>query len=179
MPNTCLRLLAVSLSLALAGSLHAADTVKSARALHDTFPVLDTHLDTPANLARQGWDITEHHHYEDDGTQVDYIRLRRYRPGGASGLSNTDFPGDVFDTGLFKTGVPYRVKVILLGTTIEMQVQNMENPQEQRSIKWDASIFPLCREGRVGLRHMFGRSARYKNFTVRQIAQKGSALLEE
>jgi hypothetical protein len=40
------------LSLALAGSLHAADTVKSARALHDTFPVLDTHLDTPANLAR-------------------------------------------------------------------------------------------------------------------------------
>jgi membrane dipeptidase len=63
------------LSLALAGSLHAADTVKSARALHDTFPVLDTHLDTPANLARPGWDITEHHHYEDDGTQVDYPRM--------------------------------------------------------------------------------------------------------
>ena len=116
---------------------------------------------------------------DNDGTQVDYIRLRRYRPGGASGLSNTDFPGDVFDTGLFKTGVTYRVKVILLGTTIEMQVQNMENLQEQKAIKWDASIFPLCREGRVGLRHMYGRSARYKNFTIRQIAQKGSALLEE
>ena len=82
MPNTCLRLLAVSLSLALAGSLHAADTVKSARALHDTFPVLDTHLDTPANLARPGWDITEHHHYEDDGTQVDYPRMAE---GGLDG----------------------------------------------------------------------------------------------
>ncbi len=116
---------------------------------------------------------------DNDGTQVDYIRLRRYRPGGTSGLSDTDFPGDVFDTGLFKTGVAYRVKVILLGTTIEMQVQNMENPQEQKTIKWDASIFPLCREGRVGLRHMYGRSARYKNFTVRQVAPKGPALFEE
>lgn len=82
MPNTCLRLLAVSLSLALAGPLQAADTAKSARALHDTFPVLDTHLDTPANLARPGWDITEHHHYEDDGTQVDYPRMAE---GGLDG----------------------------------------------------------------------------------------------
>jgi membrane dipeptidase len=36
---------------------------------------LDTHLDTPASLARPGWDITRLHRVVEDGTQVDYPRM--------------------------------------------------------------------------------------------------------
>lgn len=57
------------------GDLPAADGLSRARALHARFPVLDTHLDTPANLARPGWNILDHHHYDEDGTQVDYPRM--------------------------------------------------------------------------------------------------------
>ncbi|MCD7097649.1 dipeptidase [Stenotrophomonas sp. MMGLT7] len=67
-------LAALLLSLATAPAL-AADAQTRARALHERFPVLDTHLDTPANLARPGWNILDHHHYDEDGTQVDYPRM--------------------------------------------------------------------------------------------------------
>lgn len=96
---------------------------------------------------------------------TDYIRLRRYMPGG-NGLKNTDVAGDIFDTGLFKYGIPYHVKVTLIGTSVEMQVWNKQNVQEKKVYRWDASAFPKCTEGRIGLRHMYTRSASYKNFKV-------------
>ncbi len=46
-----------------------------ARALHERLIVLDTHLDTPANLARPGWKITDRHRWEDDRSQVDLPRM--------------------------------------------------------------------------------------------------------
>ena len=36
---------------------------------------VDTHLDTPARLARPGWDILKRHTQPDDFTQVDYPRM--------------------------------------------------------------------------------------------------------
>jgi membrane dipeptidase len=45
------------------------------RALHERLICLDTHLDTPANLARPGWDIMQRHAYGEDFTQVDYPRM--------------------------------------------------------------------------------------------------------
>jgi membrane dipeptidase len=64
---------AVVLSLAvLLAAPAAADT---ARKLHDAAIVLDTHLDTPANLGRPGWSIRDRHSYEVDGDQVDLPRL--------------------------------------------------------------------------------------------------------
>src|SRR6202012_16681 len=35
----------------------------------------DTHLDTPANFARPGWDIMQRHDYAGDLSQVDYPRM--------------------------------------------------------------------------------------------------------
>ena len=46
-----------------------------ARALHHRLICLDTHLDTPASLARTGWDIMKRHGGEIDSTQVDYPRM--------------------------------------------------------------------------------------------------------
>lgn len=50
--------------------------------LHQRLTVLDSHLDTPMQLARPGWDITQRHSYEADLSQVD---LPRMREGGLDG----------------------------------------------------------------------------------------------
>lgn len=46
-----------------------------ARAIHEKLIVLDTHFDTPANLGRPGWSITDRHSVGVDGDQVDYPRM--------------------------------------------------------------------------------------------------------
>lgn len=53
----------------------AADSVPAdVRTLHERLLVLDTHLDTPANLVKPGWSILDRHRV-DEGSQVDYPRL--------------------------------------------------------------------------------------------------------
>ncbi|MGV3480595.1 MAG: dipeptidase [Sphingobium sp.] len=53
-----------------------------AAALHEKLLVLDTHLDTPANFGRLGWDIAQRHTMADDMTQVDLPRMKQ---GGLDG----------------------------------------------------------------------------------------------
>ena len=43
--------------------------------LHQRLLCLDTHLDTPASLARPGWDMMQRHARDEDLTQVDYPRM--------------------------------------------------------------------------------------------------------
>jgi membrane dipeptidase len=43
--------------------------------LHQRLLCLDTHLDTPASLARPGWDMMKRHSRDSDLTQVDYPRM--------------------------------------------------------------------------------------------------------
>jgi membrane dipeptidase len=45
-----------------------------AKAMQNSLVTLDTHLDTPANFARAGWDIMDRHKVE-DRSQVDYPRM--------------------------------------------------------------------------------------------------------
>lgn len=45
------------------------------RALHQRMMVLDTHLDTPAQLSKPGWDVRERHDTRLDQSQVDYPRM--------------------------------------------------------------------------------------------------------
>ena len=47
----------------------------SADALHQSLLCLDTHLDTPASLARPGWNMMQRHSRDTDLTQVDYPRM--------------------------------------------------------------------------------------------------------
>lgn len=65
-----------TLALLLASQVGAADS------LHQRLTVLDSHLDTPMQLARPGWDITQRHRYADDLSQVD---LPRMEEGGLDG----------------------------------------------------------------------------------------------
>ncbi|NIE73384.1 membrane dipeptidase [Pantoea sp. Ap-967] len=72
------------LALALASPAAHADTAVSAQtlALHQRLLVLDSHLDTPLQLTRPGWDISQRHDVKADGSQVD---LPRMREGGLDG----------------------------------------------------------------------------------------------
>ena len=80
--NAVKRILACCAGLACAMPLAAAEISPQARALHERVLVLDTHLDTPANFARPGWDIADDHTAERDLSQVDLPRMRR---GGLDG----------------------------------------------------------------------------------------------
>ena len=66
-------------ALTLAPTILAAKTVPGAsadyRTLHRKLLCLDTHLDTPASLARPGWNILTRHGVATDFTQVDYPRM--------------------------------------------------------------------------------------------------------
>ncbi len=69
---------ALLLTVALATNAHASNS----DTLHQRLLVLDSHLDTPMQLARPGWDISQRHRYADDLSQVD---LPRMREGGLDG----------------------------------------------------------------------------------------------
>jgi len=79
-----LHILVASIALSLAPSAHAAEAnppadgpkvSKAVRALHEKLLTLDTHLDTPANFAIEGWNIQDKHDPLRDGTQIDLPRL--------------------------------------------------------------------------------------------------------
>lgn len=92
-----------------------------------------------------------------------YIRGRRYMPGTGKGLEGTDFTPDYFPRGLFEPGVPHHITVIKRGTDLLMRI---ENNQQVYHCKMSNTALPTVTEGRVGLRHMYTRSARYKNFRI-------------
>jgi hypothetical protein len=99
----------------------------------------------------------------------DYIRGRRYMPApDRERLRGTDLGGEVTRTGMFETGVPHRITIVKQGTTLFMHV---ENDEKALLCRLDGSRFPPITEGRIGLRHMYTRSARYKNFTVWRSAE--------
>ncbi|GGB52991.1 dipeptidase [Blastomonas aquatica] len=75
------------LALALAASSAVAQTTPASTpaaqdaanqdpaAVHERILTLDTHLDSPANLDRPGWAMTDRHDVHDDTTQVDLPRM--------------------------------------------------------------------------------------------------------
>lgn len=95
-------------------------------------------------------------------TGVDYIRTRRYMPG-TDRLNNTDLEPDYFDTGLFAPGVPMKITIVKRHRKLGMRI---EAPDKTLHCFWRNEDYPPIEGGRIGLRHMFIRKARYKNFRV-------------
>lgn len=91
-----------------------------------------------------------------------YIRGRRYMPG-ATGLDGTDMDPDYFPEGLFEPDVPHKVTVIKKGREL---VGVISNPSQDYPFYMVNRDRPPVTEGRVGLRHMFTRSACYKNIRI-------------
>jgi membrane dipeptidase len=61
-------------ALALTLTTPALAQTASPQTVHDSLLTLDTHLDTPANFSRPGWDIMDRHKIA-DRSQVDYPRM--------------------------------------------------------------------------------------------------------
>ena len=111
---------------------------------------------------------TYHISYSAISRTGDYIRLRRYRPEN-NRLKGSDILPDNFNTGLFKSFHTYHIQVVRLGNQIEMHIQNKSDANDQLTCRWDVSEVKACNEGRIGLRHMYTRSAIYKDFKVWRI----------
>lgn len=94
--------------------------------------------------------------------RTSYIRGRRYLPE-KNGLKGTDLEPDYYPKGLFETGVKHHITVIKQGRDIHMRI---ENPDLAYYCHMANPDLPPIIEGRIGLRHMFTRSARYRNFKI-------------
>jgi hypothetical protein len=103
-----------------------------------------------------------------DDPKADYIRARRYMPEADKGLAGTSLKSEYSQTGLFKTGVPYRITVIKKGKELFMHIKG---DKQEKLCHFTADEFPAVTEGRIGLRHMYTRGARYHDFRVSVPAQ--------
>ncbi len=93
----------------------------------------------------------------------DYLRVRRYPASSRETFDATEVKPAYFKTGLFKTGVTYHMTWIKQAEKLYLEVSGNG---DKKQYEWDLSGFDPITEGRIGLRHMFTRSARYKNFKV-------------
>lgn len=104
----------------------------------------------------------------DQATQAptgnDYVRARRYMPDGRT-LRGTNMEPDYRGTGLFRQGVRHHIVVIKHNDWLLMEVRN---PEQRQLFAFNTAGFPEVREGRVGFRQMFTRSARYSNIKISQ-----------
>ena len=97
-----------------------------------------------------------------EGNGADYVRARRYMPDGDT-LKGTELTPEYADTGVFKPGLTYRITIIKEAHEIAMKVRG----GDVTMVFWFKNDkLPKVTHGRIGLRHMFTRSARYKDFKV-------------
>lgn len=93
----------------------------------------------------------------------DYLRVRRYPVSEEITFQDMEVEPSYFNTGLFLTGVTYKMTWLKEGDKLHLSVSGNS---ETKNYAWDLSKFERITEGRIGLRHMFTRSASYKNFNV-------------
>ncbi|QTN33358.1 DUF1961 family protein [Akkermansiaceae bacterium] len=91
-----------------------------------------------------------------------YIRGRRYMPH-STGLKGTELVPDYRFDSLFASGVKHHIMVIKRSRDIHLRI---ENPDGIRYCHLHNAKLPVITDGRIGLRHMFTRSALYRNFRV-------------
>ena len=95
-----------------------------------------------------------------DAREPGYIRARRYM---AAGLDGTELEPDYDPAGLFDFGVPHNMTIIKSGNHIYFEISN---EHKELLCHWHNTKYPSITDGRIGLRHMFTRAARYKDFRI-------------
>ncbi|MDC1402586.1 DUF1961 family protein [Flavobacteriaceae bacterium] len=92
-----------------------------------------------------------------------YVRARRYPKPVQGAFDETRISPSYDNEGYFKTGETYHITVIKTGTQLFFKIKEKE---VSKLFSWDLSEVDPIREGRIGLRHMYTRSATYKNFKI-------------
>lgn len=98
----------------------------------------------------------------------DYIRARRYNPENGN-LANTKLSPNYSKTGLFKKNVLHKITVIKKKKHLFMKISNDE---QTYLCHWYINKLTPIDMGRIGLRHMWTRGSRYKNFSVSKCINK-------
>ena len=97
-----------------------------------------------------------------------YLRARRYLPH-KGGMKGTALEPEYFPEGLFNPGVPHTITVVKKDRDIFMRIRN---PEQVYDCRFENRHLPIITEGRIGLRHMFTRSARYKNIRISVVPER-------
>jgi len=98
-----------------------------------------------------------------DDSQADYIRVRRYPVTDQITFRDTEVPPSYDRTGLFLPGESYRIAVIKTGDELFFHVKGSTI---ERLYSWHLESAQRVSEGRIGLRHMYTRSANYRDFKI-------------
>lgn len=98
----------------------------------------------------------------DEETQ-DYVRIRRYPVTADNNFRELEVEPTYFDTGFFKSGETYQITVIKTNGRLFFKVIGKE---DSKLYSWNTGHLPPLKEGRIGLRHMYTRSAIYSNFKI-------------
>jgi hypothetical protein len=93
----------------------------------------------------------------------DYVRVRRYPVMPDKNFRELEVEPTYFDTGFFNTGETYQITVIKTDGRLYFNVIGNE---DSKLYSWDTSHIPPLKEGRIGLRHMYTRSAIYSNVKI-------------
>lgn len=93
----------------------------------------------------------------------DYIRVRRYPATEKIPFNDTEVPPAFERTALFLPNVTYKMTWIKTNDQLLLKV---EGDDKVRQYSWELTAFDPIIEGRIGLRHMFTRSAQYSDFNV-------------
>ncbi|HEC41490.1 MAG TPA: DUF1961 family protein [Bacteroides sp.] len=92
-----------------------------------------------------------------------YIRARRYPKPENESFNVTRITPFYDNEGYFKTGEKYHITVIKTGAQLFFK---MEGKEGEELFSWDLSNVDPVTEGRIGLRHMYTRSAVYRNMKI-------------
>ncbi len=93
----------------------------------------------------------------------DYIRARKYPVSETITFDDMEVPPSYDGIGLFKPWITYKVTVIKTDHRLYMQVVGDD---QDKCYEWDLTEKAKLEDGRIGLRHMYTRAARYKDFKV-------------
>lgn len=97
----------------------------------------------------------------------DYVRARAYpldtNIEHKMAFSAMEVAPSYYRTGLFQTGKTYKITVIKAADKLHF---NVAGNGKETLYSWGIKPRQTVSEGRIGLRHMYTRSSRYKNFKV-------------
>lgn len=99
---------------------------------------------------------------KNEDPENDYIRIRKY-PAEQGKFKETEILPAFFKTGIFLPGETYKITVIKTNSKLHF---NVKGKDVNKLYSWDLEEGQSPEEGRIGLRHMYTRSAQYRNFKV-------------
>lgn len=100
---------------------------------------------------------------ENEDPAADYIRVRQYPVTDEISFADTEIPPAFYETGLFRPGETCKITVIKDSSTLYF---NVEGKRKEELFSWELDQDNPVTEGRIGLRHMYTRSANYNDFKV-------------